>query len=473
MERMFSRADLRKLLVPLMVEQALAMTIGMADTVMVASCSEAAVSGVSLIDSVNAVFLWLFPALATGGGVVLAQYIGRGEEENARRSVGQLTLLLVGFSMMISVLFMLFRDELLVLLFGQIEPQVMAYARTYFTVSIISYPFLALYNVGASVFRAVGNSKLSMTVSTAANALNLIGNAILIYGVGLGVLGAGLATLASRILGAVIMLYKLLRPDCKVGMRSFGDLRFQKEMFGRILRIGIPSGLESAAFNIGKLLVASLVSTLVTAAITANAVMNTLQSIILIPTSAIHLAAVPIVGQCLGAGKAEDAKYYTKWLVGLAYICLFITAGGTLLFADPILSLFKLTPETTAVALRLLHCGDAVPAGLYHYPLPAGGGRCAVLPDWRDDRHVAGTHPVQPPVCFLRVGHYGRVGGHCGGLVHTHCLLSAAVPERPVAEEKSDITIEKTLTVRWGLSFDIIRGLFSRLCCSIFQISSG
>ena len=203
MERMFSRADLRKLLVPLMVEQALAMTIGMADTVMVASCSEAAVSGVSLIDSVNAVFLWLFPALATGGGVVLAQYIGRGEEGNARRSVGQLTLLLVGFSMMISVLFMLFRDELLVLLFGQIEPQVMAYARTYFTVSIISYPFLALYNVGASVFRAVGNSKLSMTVSTAANALNLIGNAILIYGFGLEVLGAGLATLASRILGAV------------------------------------------------------------------------------------------------------------------------------------------------------------------------------------------------------------------------------------------------------------------------------
>ena len=365
MERMFSRADLRKLLVPLMVEQALAMTIGMADTVMVASCSEAAVSGVSLIDSVNAVFLWLFPALATGGGVVLAQYIGRGEEENARRSVGQLTLLLVGFSLMISVLFMLFRDELLVLLFGQIEPQVMAYARTYFTVSIISYPFLALYNVGASVFRAVGYSKLSMAVSTAANALNLIGNAILIYGFGLEVLGAGLATLASRILGAVIMLYKLLRPDCKVGMHSFGDLRFQKEMFGRILRIGIPSGLESAAFNIGKLLVASLVSTLVTAAITANAVMNTLQSIILIPTSAIHLAAVPIVGQCLGAGKAEDAKYYTKWLVGLAYICLFITAGGTLLFADPILSLFKLTPETTAVALRLLRFYFCIVVTLY------------------------------------------------------------------------------------------------------------
>ena len=241
----------------------------------------------------------------------------------------------------------------------------MGYARTYFTVSIISYPFLALYNVGASVFRAVGNSKLSMTVSTAANVLNLIGNAVLIYGFGLEVLGAGLATLASRVLGAVIMVCRLLRPDCAVGVHTLGDLRFQKEMFGRILHIGIPSGLESAAFNIGKLLVASLVSTLPTVAITSNAVMNTLQSIILIPTSAIHLAAVPIVGQCLGAGKTEDAKYYTKWLVGLAYLCLFITAGGTLLFADPILSLFRLTPETAAVALRLLRFYFCIAVTLY------------------------------------------------------------------------------------------------------------
>ena len=352
---MFSRKDLRRLLVPLMIEQALAMTIGMADTVMVASCSEAAVSGVSLIDSVNAVFLWLFPALATGGGVVLAQYIGHGEEENARRSVGQLTLLLVGFSLVVSLLFLLLRDQLLVLLFGQIEPQVMDYARTYFTVSIFSYPFLALYNVGASVFRAVGNSKLSMTVSTASNVLNLIGNAVLIYGFGLEVLGAGLATLAARVLGAVIMVRRLLRPDCTVGLRSPADLRFRKSMFRRILHIGIPSGLESAAFNIGKLLVASLVSTLATTAITANAVMNTLQSIILIPTSAIHLAAVPIVGQCLGAGKTGDARYYTRWLVGLAY--LFVLAFTARCKAGTVLS--------DLLALRLLRFYFCIVVTLY------------------------------------------------------------------------------------------------------------
>lgn len=355
MERMFTGTQLRRLITPLMVEQALAMFIGMADTVMVASCSEAAVSGVSLIDSVNAVFLWLFPALATGGGVVLAQYMGRGDTENARRSTGQLLLLLVGFSLLISVAFMAFRQPILRFLFGSIEPGVMAYADTYFWVSILSYPFLALYNVGAAVFRAMGNSKISMTASTAMNLLNLCGNAILIYGFGLEVLGAALASLAARILGAVIMIIRLCRADCTVGLHSAADLRFQKEMFGRILKIGIPSGLESAAFNIGKLLVSSLVSGLtLTSLITANAVMNTLQSIILIPTSAIHLAAVPIIGQCLGAGRKEDAAYYVKWLLKLAYCCLILTAGTTLLLSTPILGLFQLTPETAAVALKLL-----------------------------------------------------------------------------------------------------------------------
>ena len=366
MERMFTGIQLRRLIVPLMVEQALAMFIGMADTVMVASCSEAAVSGVSLIDSVNAVFLWLFPALATGGGVVLAQYMGRGDTENARRSTGQLLLLLVGFSLFISATFMAFRRPILRFLFGSIEPGVMAYADTYFWVSILSYPFLALYNVGASVFRAMGNSKISMTASTAMNLLNLCGNAILIYGFGLEVLGAALASLAARILGAAIMLVRLCRADCPVGLHSRADLRFQKEMFGRILRIGIPSGLESAAFNIGKLMVSSLVSGLaLTSLITANAVMNTLQSIILIPTSAIHLAAVPIIGQCLGAGRKEDAAYYVKWLLKLAYCCLFITAGTTLLLSTPILGLFQLTPETAAVALKLLKYYFCIVVTLY------------------------------------------------------------------------------------------------------------
>ena len=366
MERMFTGIQLRRLIVPLMVEQALAMFIGMADTVMVASCSEAAVSGVSLIDSVNAVFLWLFPALATGGGVVLAQYMGRGDTENARRSTGQLLLLLVGFSLLISVAFMAFRRPILRFLFGSIEPGVMAYADTYFWVSILSYPFLALYNVGAAVFRAMGNSKISMTASTAMNLLNLCGNAILIYGFGLEVLGAALASLAARILGAVIMIVRLCRADCPVGLHSTADLRFQKEMFGRILRIGIPSGLESAAFNIGKLLVSSLVSGLaLTSLITANAVMNTLQSIILIPTSAIHLAAVPIIGQCLGAGRRQDAAYYVKWLLKLAYCCLFITAGTTLLLSTPILGLFQLTPETAAVALKLLKYYFCIVVTLY------------------------------------------------------------------------------------------------------------
>lgn len=351
---MFSGSDLRRLLVPLMVEQALAMMIGMADTVMVASCSGAAVSGVSLVDSINAVFLWLFPALATGGGVVLAQYLGAEDHERARRATGQLVLLLLGFAGIVSVLFFFFQGDILRLLFGAIEPAVMENARLYFLVSICSYPFLALYNVGASVFRAMGNSRVSMVTSVAMNVLNVGGNALLIFGFGMGVLGAGIASLVARILGAGIMLLLLCKPECPVGLQSWRDLAPERTMFRRILSIGIPSGLESAAFNIGKLLVSSLVSTLPTSSITANAVMNSLQSIILIPTAAIHLAAVPIVGQCLGAGKPEEAKHYTGWLIRLAYLCLFVTAGGTLLLSTPIIGLFRLTPETAVQVRELL-----------------------------------------------------------------------------------------------------------------------
>lgn len=362
---MFSRNQLFKILAPLMLEQALAMTIGLADMVMVSSCSEAAVSGISLVDSVNAVFLWLFPAIATGGGVVLAQYLGAGDEENSRRSTGQLTLLLLGFSLLVTLVFFVFRTELLHLLFGEIEEDVMGYASTYFLVSIFSYPFLALYNVGAAVFRAEGNTRVSMVTSTVMNVFNVGGNAILIYGFDMGVLGAGLSSLLSRVLGAGIMLRLLLRPDCPVGLSGWESLRPERRMFRRILSIGIPSGFESAAFNIGKLLVISLVSTLPTSAITANAVMNSLQSIILIPTSAIHLAAVPIVGQCLGAGKPEEGKYYTGWLIKLAYVCLLVTAGGTLLLADPILSLFHLTAETEALIKPLLLFYFAISVTLY------------------------------------------------------------------------------------------------------------
>ena len=217
---MFSRADLRRLIAPLMVEQALSMMIGMADTVMVASCGEAAVSGISLVDSINSVFLWLFPALATGGGVVLAQYLGHEEPDKARNATGQLTLLLLAFSGIVSVLFLLFHDGVLRVLFGAIEPAVMQNARTYFVVSICSYPFLGLYNVGAAVFRAQGNSRISMVTSIAMNVLNVSGNAVLIYGFGMGVLGAAIATLASRILGAAILFALLLRPDCEVGLQD-------------------------------------------------------------------------------------------------------------------------------------------------------------------------------------------------------------------------------------------------------------
>lgn len=362
---MFSAKDLRVLIIPLIVEQALSMAIGAADTVMVASCSEAAVSAVSLIDSINSVFLWMFPAFASGGGIVLAQYMGRQDTEHARRSVGQLMLMMVGFSSLIAVSFLLFRTEILHLLFGKIEADVMAYANTYFLISIFSYPFIGIFNAGVTAFRSIGNSRLSMVSSGIANIINVCGNAILIYGFGMEVKGAAIASLVSRIAAALIVLTRLMHRDCPIGLHRWEDIRPRKSMFLRVVRVGIPSGIESATFNVGKLMVSTLVATLPTAQITANAVGNTLQGLILVPALAIHLAAVPIVGQCIGAGEKEQAKYYSRLLVGICYCCLFVTCGLVLLARMPLLSLFNLTPETTATTLQLLYFYCAAATTLY------------------------------------------------------------------------------------------------------------
>lgn len=218
---LFSKEDLRRLLMPLMLEQLLAVTIGMMDTMMVSTCGEAAVSGISLVDSINVLLINMFSALATGGAVVASQYLGRKERENASMASKQLfyTILLVSGTIM--VIFLALRYPLLKLIFGHIEAAVMANAETYFLITVISYPFLALYNASAALLRAMGNAKASLMTSLIMNIINVVGNAILIYGFGWGVAGAGIATLASRIVGAAVMQKSLSKPDNLIPCPNF------------------------------------------------------------------------------------------------------------------------------------------------------------------------------------------------------------------------------------------------------------
>ena len=352
---LFTRQALVALLLPLIAEQALSVTIGLADTLMVSSVGEAAVSGVSLVDSFNTLMIQVMSALATGGAVVTSQYIGHREPKNAKAAAAQILFVLSSFSLVVAAVVVVGRHAILRGIFGSIDADVMRYAETYFLLSALSYPFIGLYNAGAALFRAQGNSKISMLSSLVMNVINIGGNAVLIYGFGMGVLGAALASLVSRAVSCLVVLWLLQRPACPLRVDGLRALAPDGGLIRRILRVGIPAGIENGMFQIGKLSVSSLTSTLGTAAIAANAVANTASTFLNIPANAVGMAALTVVGQCLGAGEKEQAVYYSRRLLLTAYCGAWVMNLSAFLFANRFaISLFNLSPEAQTMALQVM-----------------------------------------------------------------------------------------------------------------------
>ena len=352
---LFTRQQLIALLLPLIAEQALSVTIGLADTLMVSSVGEAAVSGVSLVDSFNTLMIQIMSALATGGAVVTSQYIGRQEPKDAKNAAAQILFILSSFSLLVAAVVVAGRHAILRGIFGSIDVDVMRYAETYFLLSALSYPFIGLYNAGAALFRAQGNSKISMMSSLVMNVVNIGGNAVLIYGFKMGVMGAALASLVSRAIACVAVLYLLQRPACPLRVDGLQALAPKARLIQQILRVGIPAGIENGMFQIGKLSVSSLTSTLGTAAIAANAVAGNISSFLNVPASAVGIGALTVVGQCLGAGEKVQAKRYSRLLLLTAYAGDWLMNLSGLFFLNKLaLSWFNLSPDAYGMALELM-----------------------------------------------------------------------------------------------------------------------
>ena len=350
----FTREDLKKLIIPLIIEQMLALSIGLFDTLMVSSCGEASVSGVSLVDSISVLLIQILSALATGGAVVCSQYLGKKMPEKAKLSAGQLMFIMLTSSGTVMILVLFLHRFLLRTIFGQIEADVMDAAQIYFLISAISYPFLGVYNAGAALFRSIGNSKISMYTSLVMNVINIGGNAILIYGAGIGVMGAALATLIARMVSALVMVVLLSKKDNPLCITTPGCMHPQKDVIGKILKIGIPSGIENSMFQVGKLMVVSMITSFGTAAIAANAVANSVAGFANIPGIAIGLAIVTVIGRCIGAGEKEQAKYYSKRLLGLAYAGMVLADLALFALVKPIIACFALSAEAARIATQLL-----------------------------------------------------------------------------------------------------------------------
>ncbi|MGB4659526.1 MAG: MATE family efflux transporter [Mobilitalea sp.] len=355
---MFSKKDLMRLIIPLIIEQALAVTVGMVDSMMVTNVGEAAVSGVSIVDSINVLLISLFSALATGGAVVAAQFIGHKEGNKACIAGEQLVATVFVLSLGIMSLALLGGNSALKFLFGDVDMDVMTNAKIYFFYSAMSYPFIALYNACAALFRTMGNSKVSMTVSLIMNILHIIGCYLLIFVFDMGVAGAAIATLGSRMFSAVTMMILLKNPKHVIHVNIIRSFRIDLFMIKRILRIGIPNGLENSVFQIGKILVQGIIAGLGTSAITANAIAGTIGNLGTLPGSAMSLALLTVVGQCVGAGDYNAVKLYTRKLLVFAYKLMIGLNIIIIVLIPVILKLYHVSPETTQIATKLLiyHC---------------------------------------------------------------------------------------------------------------------
>ncbi|GHU01892.1 MATE family efflux transporter [Spirochaetia bacterium] len=348
-----------RLIWPLVIEQLMAMTMGAADTVMVSSLGEFAVSGVNIIDNINNLLIIAFGALATGGAVVVSQYIGRRDSENASLASRQLMYSVTAVAILIMGVTLGFRRPVITLLYGNLPSDVMSAAEIYFLITALSYPFLAVYNAGAAVFRAAGNSKVTMRIALLVNVLNVGGNAFFIYVLKIGVAGAALSTLISRVVAAAVLTGLLVFNNRgPVNLKGILKIRIVQPMVRSILRVGIPSGLENSMFMIGRLLTQRIFTSFGTAAFAANAIAGVINSFSFMPGSAYGLALLTVVGQCVGAGDYASAKRYTGKIMKIAYLTIFIISLCIYIFLEPLTGLFNLSPEAREMAILFLrvHC---------------------------------------------------------------------------------------------------------------------
>lgn len=342
------------LLVPIVVEQLLNSFMGMADTMMVSNVGSEAISAVSLVDSINNLVIQMFAAMASGAAIICSQYLGHRDKEGSNKAARQVLLTVLAISVSLTLIGLLLRKPLLRLIFGQIEPGVMDKAMSYFLVTILSYPFLALFNAGAAFFRAGGNSRFPMIVSVISNLLNIGGNAILIFGLDMGVTGAALSTLFSRIFCAVVVLFSLRRDGQPIVVRDYYRIRPDMPLIMKILAIGIPSGIENGMFQFGKLAIQSTVSAMGTAAIAAQAMANILEMVNGIFGVGVGIGLMTMVGQALGAGRKEEARYYIVKCTKIGLVGILVSCLAVFGLAEPVTRLAGMEPESARLCLEMV-----------------------------------------------------------------------------------------------------------------------
>lgn len=351
---LFDNRALFMLLVPIIVEQLLNSFMGMVDTMMVSTVGSEAISAVSLVDSFNNLIIQVFSAMATGAAIICSQYLGSGDEKASNRAARQVVLTVAVIALAVMLVCLIGRERMLRFIFGEVEDQVMSGCLVYFLITVVSYPFLALFSVGAALFRAGGNSRFPMKVSLLSNVLNIAGNAVFIYVFHWSVAGAALATLISRIFSMAVIFYYLRMPKQVIVVRDYLKIRPDMPLIWKIMAIGIPSGVENGMFQFGKLAIQSTVSTMGTVAIAAQAMTNIMENLNGVFGIGVGIGLMTVVGQCIGAGRKEEAKYYIVKLTGIAWAGILVSCLVVFAITKPVTWLAGMEADAAAMCFEMV-----------------------------------------------------------------------------------------------------------------------
>lgn len=351
---MFSNRALKEMIVPLFFEQLLVMLVGIADTFVVSFVGEAAVSGVSLVNMFNTIFIYLFTALASGGAVVISQYIGCDDQKNTVKSSSQLLMFSTLFSIVIAVVTLIFNRSLLTLLFGRVENSVMEACVTYLRISAYSYPALAIYNAGAALYRSLGKTSTTMYISLISNVINVVGNLIGVFVFHAGVAGVAYPSLIARAFSAIAITVLCFSKSRFAHYSKEWILKWDSPMLKRILNIAIPNGVENGIFQLVKVALSSVVALFGTYQIAANGIAQSIWSLAALIGSAMGPVFITVIGQCMGANQVKEVEHYFRKLMKLTLVLSIIWNVIIFVITPIFMQFYQVSEETRQLVIILV-----------------------------------------------------------------------------------------------------------------------
>lgn len=371
---MFSNRALKEMIVPLFFEQLLVMLVGIADTFVVSFVGEAAVSGVSLVNMFNTIFIYLFTALASGGAVIISQYIGCEDQKNTVKSSSQLLMFSTVFSIIIAIITLIFNRPLLTLLFGKVENSVMEACVTYLRISVYSYPALAIYNAGAALYRSIGKTSTTMYISLISNVINVVGNLIGVFVLDAGVAGVAYPSLIARTFSAVAITVLCFSKSRFAHYSKEWILKWDEPMLKRILNIAIPNGIENGIFQLVKVALSSVVALFGTYQIAANGIAQSIWSLAALIGSAMGPVFITVIGQCMGANQVEEAEYYFHKLMKLTLVLSIIWNVLVFIITPIFMQFYQVSEETRQLVIILVFIHNVFNTVAFPFSGPLSNG---------------------------------------------------------------------------------------------------